>query len=299
MALPTDKDSSDTDKNTRSDNASFFVERRQHDRRKQENDRRKSNSSMQHQQALSEERVDDRRNAKGSLDQPLLSNAAQNLAHIWIITEDTDLFNQLKSDIRVSFSSSNISQHIPNQIENQNNERLHNKTVNIHPDVILIDGRSSTEKLINSLSQIRKKMASTEIILLYDQISSDFINVIIEYHINGLIQTGVNSKLLIKAINAVCTGEIWLPHSLITNAFEVCFKQKGIYYSSSPINSLITVSEERVLKLLILGLSNKQIAQKLTVSPETIKKHLKSLFAKIGVHTRYELLAWYLSKLKK
>lgn len=299
MVLPTDKNSSDTDKDPRSSNASIFVERRQHERRKQENDRRKSNSSLQlHQPVLSEKREGgERRNTNGSLNQHLVSSAAHNLAHIWIITEDTDLFNQLQSDIKVSFSSSNISQRTPNQIENQNNKELCNKTVNTPPDIILIDGRSPTERLISLLDQIRKKMASTEIILLYDQISSAFINPIIEYRINGVIQTGTNPELLIKAINTVCTGEIWLPHSLITNAFKVCFKQKEIFNSSSS-QPLITASEERILKLLTSGLSNKQIAQKLAVSPETIKKHLKSLFAKIGVHTRCELLAWYLSKLE-
>lgn len=298
MVLPTDKNSSDTDKDSRSNTTSIFAERRQHERRKQGNDRRNSNSGIQHQQAPpeSEKRGDDRRNTNGSLNQQLVSSTAHNLAHIWIITEDSDLFNQLQSDIKVSFSSSNISQRTPNQIENQNNKELCNKTVNTPPDIILIDGRSPTERLISLLNQIRKKMASTEIILLYDQISSAFINPIIEYRINGVIQTGTNPELLIKAINTVCTGEIWLPHSLITNAFKVCFKQKEIFNSSS--QPLITASEERILKLLTSGLSNKQIAQKLAVSPETIKKHLKSLFTKIGVHTRCELLAWYLSKLE-
>jgi RNA polymerase sigma factor (sigma-70 family) len=50
--------------------------------------------------------------------------------------------------------------------------------------------------------------------------------------------------------------------------------------------SALTDREREVLDLLAIGLTNKQIAEKLVITTNTVKRHLKSIFEKLDVHTR-------------
>ncbi len=53
--------------------------------------------------------------------------------------------------------------------------------------------------------------------------------------------------------------------------------------------------ERQVLDLLARGLTNREIAERLVISPNTVKRHLKSIFEKLGVHTRAAAVAKYLA----
>jgi RNA polymerase sigma factor (sigma-70 family) len=53
----------------------------------------------------------------------------------------------------------------------------------------------------------------------------------------------------------------------------------------------LTEREREVLNLLVLGLTNKEIAERLVISPNTVKRHLKAVFAKLGVSTRAAAVA--------
>ena len=53
----------------------------------------------------------------------------------------------------------------------------------------------------------------------------------------------------------------------------------------------LTDREGDVLDLLVQGLTNNQIAERLVISPNTVKRHLKAIFAKLGVSTRAAAVA--------
>lgn len=55
--------------------------------------------------------------------------------------------------------------------------------------------------------------------------------------------------------------------------------------------AVLTEREREVLNLLVLGLTNKEIAERLVISPNTVKRHLKAVFAKLGVSTRAAAVA--------
>jgi DNA-binding CsgD family transcriptional regulator len=57
----------------------------------------------------------------------------------------------------------------------------------------------------------------------------------------------------------------------------------------------ITPREREVLALLVRGLTDKEIAAELSVSPYTVSNHLRNIYAKIGRNTRGEAVHWALS----
>lgn len=91
--------------------------------------------------------------------------------------------------------------------------------------------------------------------------------------------TGENSTAdLVKALNAVAQGELWGERSVIAQLV------------TQPKRINLTPREQEVQELLIQGLTNGEIAQRLTISVSTVKAHVTSLLAKSGAKTRMKLI---------
>ena len=60
--------------------------------------------------------------------------------------------------------------------------------------------------------------------------------------------------------------------------------------SSHNVASLCTARERQTLALVLLGMTNKQIAQDLRIAEDTVKKHLQHIYKKVGVHRRALLM---------
>jgi DNA-binding NarL/FixJ family response regulator len=88
----------------------------------------------------------------------------------------------------------------------------------------------------------------------------------------------------------VLAGRYWLGQTLVTDLLETV---RPLIQSSTAadgkVASRLTPRERQVLKMIVAGHSNREIAQQWTVSEETIKHHLTRIFDKAGVANRVEL----------
>ncbi len=285
---------------------STALNRRLLDRRRQQFDRR--NISILRGQARYDRRRNDRRDLSMLHKQPLtmraelvsagltplFSTAAgyrADLLRIWTITEQADLNSHLNS------YSDNLPYICINQYNIKEAEAASAKLGEICPDAILIDMRLAADKVVEQLRMIRKKMASVKIILLYEQNPPDFIDEIIEFRISGFLPVGIDHKIFEKAIQVIVhREELWFPHHVVRRIFDVLSGWHNTSCVIPPRDIVLTKSEQGIIKLVTKGLTNKQIAQQLTVSPETVKKHLKSVFIKTGVRNRSQLVSGYFFK---
>lgn len=204
---------------------------------------------------------------------------------MWVVTEQADLSSQLQDGL----TSIDISQYNFKEIAHQDNESEEN-----HSHVILVDVRSSVDSVGEQLRMIREKMASAKMILLTDKVLPNIINEIIEYRIAGLMQIGNDRQFFEKAIHAVHRGELWFSHQVIKQILDELSKRRNSLDLLESNNNLFTECELKIIRWVIPGLSNKQIAQILSVSPETVKKHFKSIFLKANVKNRVQLVSEYL-----
>jgi len=83
---------------------------------------------------------------------------------------------------------------------------------------------------------------------------------------------------------------------VVRRIFDVLSGWHNTSCAIPPRDIALTKSEQGIIKLVTKGLTNKQIAQQLTISPETVKKHLKSVFIKTGVRNRSQLVSGYFFK---
>ncbi|ABU57325.1 helix-turn-helix transcriptional regulator [Roseiflexus castenholzii] len=99
----------------------------------------------------------------------------------------------------------------------------------------------------------------------------------------GILTHDVGAAELAAALHAVAQGLIVLAPNLAARLLQA--RQSPV---EEPTGEPLTARERDVLELVSQGLSNKQIAQKLHISEHTVKFHLSSLFAKLGVSSRTE-----------
>ena len=87
-------------------------------------------------------------------------------------------------------------------------------------------------------------------------------------------------ETLLDAIRTVAADDVWLPASLQTHMAAQL---------RTPGAGTLTPREEDVLRYVAIGLRNAEVAEKLSISEETVKTHLNRIFRKLGVRDRVEL----------
>lgn len=104
----------------------------------------------------------------------------------------------------------------------------------------------------------------------------------------GYLDLFSNTTILEQAANAVTNGALWLPASIVTGLV-------GSLTAKLPIENdeslqKLTKRERDVVDEIKTGLSNKEIARRLAISERTVKEHLSSIFSKLDVNDRFQLI---------
>lgn len=124
-----------------------------------------------------------------------------------------------------------------------------------------------------------------------------FINVIPDFNLspfverpyfNGAFFLDCSQEQLLKGVTAIFDGEIWLPRKLLSQ-----FMRKNRTTTAKPIiDNDLTDREIEVLSVLATGAKNSEIAEKLDLSPHTVKTHIYNIFKKIDASNRLQAVNW-------
>jgi LuxR family transcriptional regulator of csgAB operon len=113
--------------------------------------------------------------------------------------------------------------------------------------------------------------------------------------VRGLFYDDEPLENLVRGIEAVRQGEIWLPRQLLSSCLASLRRREkleNIEKSNEPKATLLSFREREVLQMVIAGYTNDDIAEKLGLSPHTIRSHLYRIFRKIKVKSRQQAAAW-------
>jgi DNA-binding NarL/FixJ family response regulator len=105
----------------------------------------------------------------------------------------------------------------------------------------------------------------------------------------GVLLTDISSDVFIKAIEMVHAGEIWIERAMVGN---VLMKIRANEMPKLEPCQLARLSkrEREIIPLIIQGLKNKEIATRLFVSEATVRHHITSIFSKLEVSGRLDLI---------
>lgn len=126
---------------------------------------------------------------------------------------------------------------------------------------------------------------SLRILVLADEYSEETVCRLLMLGCSGYLAAEASGDTLRKAIQAVARGEIWAERHLVARTLQQALAAAGT-------DDLLTTREREILGLLRAGHTNRQIAELLFISPDTVKWHIRKVFAKIGVKDRLEATLW-------
>lgn len=162
------------------------------------------------------------------------------------------------------------------------------------PDIILLDLELDNESGLDLITDLLQAVAGTRVVVLTGVRDPQVHQRAVSLGALGIVQKDRAFEVLLRAIERVNAGETWLDPSLMARVLSEMSrsnKNKKDNPEEMKIASL-TEREREVLQLIGQGLKNKEIADKLFISEWTVRHHITSIFSKLEVSDRVELILY-------
>lgn len=171
--------------------------------------------------------------------------------------------------------------------EASNGEEAVALTSSLRPDVAIIDIAMPILDGIEVTRQIKILYPATAILILTAHDNDQFIFSVLEAGAAGYLLKNVRSQELVDAVRALHAGESAL-HPAVARRVINYFATSSGRDRRPGRSQTLTQRELDILKLVTRGLSNKEIANELSLSMRTVQRHLESIFNKMQVGSRTE-----------
>lgn len=152
----------------------------------------------------------------------------------------------------------------------------------IRPDVLLLDINMPVMNGLEVLQNLKSRRTKIKVLVLTVHNEIEYLMKAVDIGVSGYVLKDSDSSELKKAIFAINDGETYIQPSLIP-ALNAGMIEKN--ENEGKIDSL-TRRELEVLKLLAVGMYNKEVAENLNISERTVKNHVSNIFKKLEVTDR-------------
>jgi DNA-binding NarL/FixJ family response regulator len=159
----------------------------------------------------------------------------------------------------------------------------------LRPDILLLDLAMPRMPGLETLRELSTQGSQVKTILLTAAIEKRQIVEALQMGARGVIMKDAATTLLMKGIRTVMNGQFWVGREAVADMVTY-LRDKAAQQPPSPAKAYgLTKRELEILSTIVSGLSNKEIAQKFSLSEDTVKHHLTNIFDKVGVSSRLEL----------
>ncbi len=160
------------------------------------------------------------------------------------------------------------------------------------PDVILLDVRMPGVDGLGVLSQLRAELPGGAIVMFSSYDNPTYIARAVALGAAGYLVKNSTRDEIVAAVRRTASGDmLWSREGLRRVAGALSTPRAALDFDAP-----LTRRESEVLRQLALGLSNKEIAQALEISYETVKEHVQHILRKLGVADRTQAAVWAVRK---
>ena len=157
------------------------------------------------------------------------------------------------------------------------------------PDILVLDLNMPGKNGLEVLKEIKAAKLPTRVVLLVAQIDDEELLEATRHDVAGVVLKELAPRLLVQCLRKVYAGERWIERTSAARAFEKLLRREA---NLGDLARRLTPREIEIAKMVARGLRNRAIAEDLSVSEGTVKTHLHSVFEKLGVRSRAELIAY-------
>jgi two-component system nitrate/nitrite response regulator NarL len=159
------------------------------------------------------------------------------------------------------------------------------------PDVIILDLLLGEDDGLSFLPELCQTSPNSRVLVLTGVQNPDSHRRAIRRGAMGIVLKEHAADQLLKAIIKVHEGEVWIERSMMGSMIQELNKPPLVDPEVTKIESL-TDREREVIALIGEGLKNKQVGERLFISETTVTHHLSSVFSKLEVSDRLELIIY-------
>ena len=155
-----------------------------------------------------------------------------------------------------------------------------------HPDVAIVDISMPVMNGIEATKGIKRVSPQTAVLVLTAYDDDQYVFAILEAGAAGYLLKNARRSELVEAVRQIANGESVLHPSIAKKLVRRVASEKKS--AAQPQVDVLTERELEVLGLAAQGLSNREIAKQLVVSPRTVQSHMANIFGKLEVGSRTE-----------
>ncbi len=168
-------------------------------------------------------------------------------------------------------------------------EEVVQRTETFRPDLVFIKEDLLNESTGNLIASVLKIAPECKVVATSSSLSDDASMRHVRNGAAGVILKSVDPQLFIKCARRVTAGETWIPKRHVSTMAKLLEARPEA--PPRPVDTL-TRREKVIISYLMQGWHNKEISSHLTISEQTVKNHLRTIYDKVGVSDRLELVLY-------
>ena len=173
------------------------------------------------------------------------------------------------------------------------------KVRRLDPDILLLDLRMPNLDGLLTLEGLQHSNTRARVIVLTASDDKDEFVQAMKLGCRGILLKQSDPDLIVKSIRKVHAGEIWLDSHTTAAVMHQFSKVGPASHGPASIGrerNPLSTREREIVALIAQGYKNKEMAEKMFISEQTVKNHLHNIFDKLGVSDRLELALYAIHK---
>jgi DNA-binding NarL/FixJ family response regulator len=158
----------------------------------------------------------------------------------------------------------------------------------LRPDILLLGLNASTCRAVDTLREVAANRGEVRTIILADRLGAPEVACALQLGVRGVLPKDSTPDELFNSIHALMAGHMWVGCAL-TSTMSASLKKLNATRRQMKAFGL-TQREIEIVKAVMAGGSTKGIAERCSISLNTVKSHLAHIFNKMGVSNRVELV---------
>ena len=163
------------------------------------------------------------------------------------------------------------------------------RTETFRPDVIFVQEEILAESNSNLIGEVHRLSPVTKVVATASVGVEETTLRHVRSGAAGVILKSVEPALFVKCARRVAVGEAWIPTRQVSRMAKLL--EEHPVNSPRPVDTL-TRREKTIISYLLQGWHNREISSHLSISEQTVKNHLRTVYDKVGVSDRLELVLY-------
>jgi Response regulator containing a CheY-like receiver domain and an HTH DNA-binding domain len=206
---------------------------------------------------------------------------------VLLLSQDAELINRCRRAVSAEHEMHVVGNYI----------QLRAEIAALKPSVILLDS-AILENAEREVADVAASWPEGHVIVMTQAFEADVEVALLKAGAKGCCRRGIDPESLQQVLTVTHGGGVWVTRSLLPRLVMELHRYAAAHNARATVRPGIdhlaglTVREREVIRLVVEGATNKEVAAALEISERTVKGHLSNIFQKLGVPDRLKLVVY-------